>query len=229
MYHYLIFILLLSFISGCAQKKNPNMNAPPSSPKINIQEFPTSIYEPDRLIIRSTGSTSWGTWQKKWSDCPQNTIIVGFALKIEPSIGGGDDTSVNSVIAYCGNISERDVEKLTIIEGKSGSWGKVSSPAFCPESMAAYGYKIGFEPSQGGGDDTGLNALAINCKKVNEWRIPNNWIEIEGPFSKKETTPAYCPGKTFISGLLTKIEASQGNKDDTALNDIAFSCSNIKE
>ena len=41
-----------------------------------------------------------------------------------------------------------------------GDWGKVE---YCPEGKWAVGFKLKTERSQGDGDDTALNGIALKC------------------------------------------------------------------
>ena len=47
-----------------------------------------------------------------------------------------------------------------------GDWGPVE---FCPNGEYAVGFKLKTQQSQGDGDDTGLNAIALKCSG-------GNWI-----------------------------------------------------
>lgn len=226
-------IVILLMVVGCAS--NPNDYTPDqvlskdgydqSKPAIEFEKLPEAFFEERRFVIRTTGATQWGKWQKDWTDCPKGLIAVGFSLSIESKQGKDDDTSVNGVSLYCSTFDERDVSKMSVIKGKSSPWGKDKPPQFCQPGSAIYGLKIGFEPHQKDGDDTAMNSLSVNCKKKSDWRISKDWVEIKGPWAKKYTTKAFCPGNFYVSGLIVKNESRQGRGDDTATNEVAFNCS----
>lgn len=52
------------------------------------------------IVLTPSNGGPWGQWGQ-FIYCPGGTAVCGMSLKIEPSIGGGDDTAVNDVILYC--------------------------------------------------------------------------------------------------------------------------------
>jgi hypothetical protein len=51
-------------------------------------------------VLKPSNGGPWGNWGQ-YRYCPGGTAVCGMSLKIEPSIGDGDDTSVNDVILHC--------------------------------------------------------------------------------------------------------------------------------
>ncbi|KFW63214.1 Vitelline membrane outer layer protein 1, partial [Pygoscelis adeliae] len=153
------------------------------------------------LTVPSGGH--WGNW-RSWQFCRYG-YGNGFALKVEPSQSGRDDTALNSICLHCQDDS--------VIESLVGEWNTWTSFQVCP-----VGYLISFslrtEKSQGGGDDTAANNIQFRCSDATVLVGDGlSWGRF-GPWSKS------CN----IRGLQTKVEPSQGLQDDSALNNVKFFC-----
>jgi len=105
-----------------------------------------------------------------------------------------------------------------------GPWGGWSRAIYCPAGSYVGGYSMRVEPSQGGGDDTALNAVALYCynragtmveRIVPDQGIWGSWRE-----------GANCSRGTYARAFSLKVEPGQGRGDDTAANSVKFSCSN---
>lgn len=53
--------------------------------------------------VNAPGAHAWGSWGN-WGQCPNNTAVCGIQLKLEGSLGGGDDTAMNGVEFRCCNL-----------------------------------------------------------------------------------------------------------------------------
>jgi hypothetical protein len=109
------------------------------------------------------------------------------------------------------------------IEPSAMSWGSWKQEVYCNEGTYAVGFAQKVETSQGRGDDTALNTVALSCAASPdgphlEW-IDSHW----GHFGTWGSEPR-CNG--FITGVQMRIEGNQGRGDDTAANSVAMSCSN---
>lgn len=164
----------------------------------------------------------WGAWAPCFDWCPQ-TPIPSYALwprlKSESPRGSGDDTGLNGVAFTCMQYTSPPAwaEKWNITStiGGWGTWGEWHQE--CGGSVAI-GAKMMVEAPQGGGDDTAANRIAIKCKN-GTWAYPDSrtaW----GTWQ----TPVECPAGSAICGMRTRVEASQGNRDDTALNGMELAC-----
>ncbi|XP_033001645.1 vitelline membrane outer layer protein 1-like [Lacerta agilis] len=99
--------------------------------------------------------------------------------------------------------------------GQWGEWGKIE---FCPKGHAN-GFSVKFQVEQGiTGDDTGLNGIHLHCSSGG---VVQSTV---GPFGGSVTVEK-CPRNSYLVAFALKVEAPQGPGDDTAANNIQFSCS----
>ncbi|KAK2898148.1 vitelline membrane outer layer protein 1-like [Channa argus] len=104
------------------------------------------------IIESSVGR--WGEWTSvKWCLAQR---LVSFMLRVEPSIGDGDDTAANNIKFLCSG-SGVQLEGDGLTWGTWGSWSsKCSKGAIC-------GLQTRVEGPQGDGDDTALNDVQFLC------------------------------------------------------------------
>ncbi|XP_068128164.1 vitelline membrane outer layer protein 1 homolog [Hyperolius riggenbachi] len=154
----------------------------------------------------------WGDWGST-EKCPPGTMARGFSLLVEPPQGNGDDTALNGVKLYCARRSSRKL-KATITSAR-GSWGTWTSVQWCP-SGGLINFSLKVEAPIGDGDDTAANNIMFQCSDYTVLRGYGERWGTFGPWSD------IC--HEGICGIRTKLEAPQGNGDDTALNDVRFLC-----
>uniref|UniRef100_A0AAY4CAM7 Uncharacterized protein n=1 Tax=Denticeps clupeoides TaxID=299321 RepID=A0AAY4CAM7_9TELE len=136
-----------------------------------------------------------------------------LVLQVERYQGSGDDTSLNGVRLLCQ--SGTLPYQKTHVESSTGPWGEWTPYRSCSVGRLK-AFQLRVEGHQGGGDDTAANNVRFRCSfgQVLEgdgmgWGSWGQWSE--------ECGQGVC-------GIQTRLESSQGNGDDTALNDMVLLC-----
>jgi hypothetical protein len=136
-------------------------------------------------------------------------------LKIEPKQGSrtlgsrNDDTALNAVKLWCNN-----GQTLTSTEGPQGEW---QDSKRCRTGYHIKGGKLKTEKYQFLKDDTTANGLQFHCTDGVTYSPGDGFW---GAWSLTKS----CPHGSAVYGIQTKVEASVGKKDDTALNSVKFFC-----
>ncbi|KAF5894668.1 vitelline membrane outer layer protein 1-like, partial [Clarias magur] len=106
--------------------------------------------------IQVHNGQEWGTWENR-EMCPDGTYAIGFNLKVERSIGNGDDTALNGIALHCGKPSSGPLS-YAIVQSHVGSWGTWTQTLDCKGGVLQ-GFQLRVERSQGRGDDTAANNI----------------------------------------------------------------------
>jgi len=174
----------------------------------------------DVVGYRTIGSGTWGSWQECYEFCPAGTYAYSVALRSEPTQGSGDDTAMNGIRLQCYNRSNGAYQGY--ITSHTGYWGNwlarvVTNPFAAGNPIV--GGKMKIEPPQGSRtDDTAANAVQMKSRN-GVWIQPDAntaWGSWNGETS--------CPSNSAVCGVKTRVEPTQGNGDDTALNGVALAC-----
>lgn len=98
----------------------------------------------------------WGAWSAV-SSCPAGRFINGVSMRVLAAQGSGDDVAADAVQLLCS-------DSVTVLNTPNavgfGTWG---AAVRCPASTAVCGFRVRFEPNQGGGDDTAFNDIELHC------------------------------------------------------------------
>ena len=162
----------------------------------------------------------FGAWAGQFQRCPGQSLAYGFSDKVEPALGGGDDTALNGIKLWCVDLP--DLQSNNYITSDQQQWGGWGERMDCGDRRSYIaGARLRIESPQGAGDDTGGVDVELWCSNGvklgnggHGWGAWRDW--------------SYCPANTAICGIRTKVEPPQGGGDDTALNDAEFECCYVK-
>lgn len=143
--------------------------------------------------------------------CDPGTFVFGFAQKVQPNQGSGDDTALNDIELYCTNGYQLD--RFTLPGATEfGEWGPITG---CRD-----GYVVGFQQKveTSGGDNSAVNSISLQCDSGESIKTIN-----EGPWGTWSTLKL-CPIGTAVCGVEAYIQPPQGDNDDTSVNDISLMC-----
>ncbi len=181
-----------------------------------------AVYARDDAIATIGYSGIWGDW-KNWQYCPEDSFATGYAMRVEPKQGKGDDTAVNGIKLYCVNKSTG--KRVATITSGVAPWGSWREGTSC-ENGALNSSAQSFEPHRDDTDDTATNSVRFKCTSGEAIQSAGSmpW----GKWGAYQT----CPNRkimgdivrTAICGLQTRIEPHQKKGDDTALNGANYAC-----
>lgn len=163
--------------------------------------------------VWSAGSGNGGTWGGWYGPvyCPAGYWADGYAMRVEPPQGSGDDTALNAVKLYC---RDRAGRNTTSALPHDGYWGQWREGAYCAPGAFMTHFRLKTEGYQYSGDDSAANSVGFWC---------SNGVGIEaaggGSWGKWGPWQASQRGGR-ICGIKVRIESPQGSGDDTALNDV---------
>ena len=162
-----------------------------------------------RDLVNSTKVTDFGVFGE-FEDCPDDTLVIGFQLKVETRRPSRfDNTALNGITFFCGNPGTKEsVLNATSSEGRFGSYRDAQ---YCP--TYAVGFRLKSQSYQGAFTD---DVAAVNLKL-----ICADGTEIEGYDEDdnvypdaKYSEPLRCKEGKAICGLQTQVEGYQFFRKD---------------
>ncbi len=159
------------------------------------------------------------------------TMDVSCRKRDETLFGGptGFVVADNAIVELRGGCEVYEAEprglsrshvKTEIVVGE-GHWGTWHPPIYCPgDDSYLNGVERRIEANQGDGDDTGLNAIRFSCTNDSSLYNANygHWGDWDNAISNST-----CKSGA-ISRVRLKVEANQGDGDDTGANDLQVEC-----
>lgn len=109
--------------------------------------------------------------------CLSDPLLPPQCPQVEGWQDSDDDTAANAVRARC-----TDGTELLPGEGPWGSWGPWAT---CPQGYAVHALKLKVEPSQGDGDDTAMNSMAVTCCSLTAKKDCKLYIDDSIPFGER--------------------------------------------
>lgn len=202
--------VVLLFLVGCAKQTRTEIQAAANAPEL--------------VRIHAPGGGGWGNWGAE-EFCPAGSYAAGMAVKYEQPQGRGDDSAANALQLIC-----RRAQDWSIVTGritsKSERWGNWSADFNCPENTFLFAYQMRVEgPSRDRGfDDTAANGFIMDCRQLSSSSVvPEGRLEFPGDWGDWKDR-AVCPEARAIVSIQTRVEDYRRDQDDTALNDVRFSC-----
>ncbi|XP_065054736.1 perforin-like protein 1 [Rhopilema esculentum] len=105
-------------------------------------------------------------------------------------------------------------------EENRGGWGTWGTMDYCDNGVFANGFLLKAEKPQGSSDDTGANAVCLQCGDRQKCSNKGPW----GDWSDKIS----CPEGSYLSGWRQNVEDPIGKRDDTALDNVEYRCRDIE-
>ncbi|XP_075421446.1 vitelline membrane outer layer protein 1-like [Ascaphus truei] len=121
------------------------------------------------------------------------------------------------------NVESHNEELGVISVSNGGQWGEWGPIESCPLGYSASGFTLKVEKSQGLiGDDTGLNGISLQCTRPGFAHSVTIHSTV-GKFGEWQKAIGCEDG--YLKSFSLKVEPPQGAGDDTAANNIKFTCS----
>ncbi|XP_026091155.1 vitelline membrane outer layer protein 1-like [Carassius auratus] len=132
-------------------------------------------------------------------------------------------------VQTAGRRFERSIERpfvslLTVPNGMK--WGSWAQREFCPSGTYAAGFSLKVEELSVLSDNTALNAIRLHCIslfKGSGLDELESFVESNVGSWGQWTKIKWCPSG-FLKAFQLRVESSQGIRDDTAVNNIRFNC-----
>ncbi|CAG2233809.1 unnamed protein product [Mytilus edulis] len=148
-------------------------------------------------------------------------------MKIEGRQKSGDDTALNAIRLHCSNPNWEDPNNISgTIIGKEGPFGMWRDVAICPYGEVMVSFSLQFESlfNKDNIDNTAANYVRFKCRKIDS-PSSGTTLGTSGVWGEYGAWSEYCAVGSAICGIKVRIQLPQGGSiDDTALNDVQFTC-----
>lgn len=131
---------------------------------------------------------TWGSWTN-YAQCPLGSWMSGFAVRVEPKQGWGDDTALNAIKANCAARDGLQMATELIPGGGGGNYGSWTGYSACPAGKHVVAIALQVEGSQGVSDDTAANTFRGLCSdgtvlshsnsNWGNWGSWSSWVRVE--------------------------------------------------
>jgi len=120
-----------------------------------------------------------------------------------------------------------DASNLATIEFP-GVWGYWGGEEFCPDGHYVFGIRLKVEPHSSGIDDTALNAIELECRRLHSTTTTKTIHSSVGPSGGWYGWEKCSSSDGPVVGFQVRFENPSHNNDDTALNEVRMECNNGK-
>jgi hypothetical protein len=157
-----------TFAYGLALKSEPSLGSGGDDTALNgvrLRCWSTTHYNVQATV--AAAESPWGYYMAN-ADCPLwGQPLAGGRMRIEASVGSGDDTSANELQGWCHD--PREPRGPLISPPTYTHWGSMGTLRSCPLGSVVCGVRTKLEGSVGSGDDTALNGIQFSCCTFNPW------------------------------------------------------------
>ncbi|MGI4840766.1 MAG: metallophosphoesterase [Janthinobacterium lividum] len=162
--------------------------------------------------------TAWGTWRTEFR-CPAGKVATGFVTRVEPDLGGNDDSALNGMRLFCSDISAAVAVPAQADADADGYWGDWS-PQYSECEPGAKIDGFGLVSENSAYDNSALNAIRMHCSGPQQNESIRNLEGIWGSASAMQL----CPGSNnYMVGFALRITA-KGAADETAATNMQMIC-----
>jgi Vitelline membrane outer layer protein I (VOMI) len=156
--------------------------------------------------ITGDALTSFGVWGIE-ETCVNRDTAIGYQLQVDAA---SDNTALNSIKLFCNQTGA-----VTSSMGASGTW---KTAQYCPTTRFLVGFKLRSQAYQGiFTDDTAANDLQMLCS--DDTLLTASGGAIAGTWGVMKNCST-----GFICGIQTLVEPFVLVNDNTALNNVKFTC-----
>lgn len=155
-------------------------------------------------ILQSPLVTNFGHWGE-FENCTDGLLVTGFQLKVEAHRRRPDNTAVNAIKMFCGNIIFKSVQDISSFRGPFGRYQK---PQYC--TTYAEGFQLMSQTYQGRNKDdvaaVNFKLLCADGQELEGFREPSGHVYRSSAYTQAQM----CEPGQGICGIQTQVEYHQG-------------------